>query len=91
MAKACLMALCTFAAFVSTHLIIPPAQPIEATANNTTVENTGEMSGFNIDSGEPMDVPSYAVSGLSRFNMEQLDYVLQLDLLNKENSSDPDD
>jgi hypothetical protein len=44
-----------------------------------------------MDSGEHAEILSYALTGLSRFNKEQLDYVLQLDLFDEGNSSDPDD
>jgi hypothetical protein len=34
-----------------------------------------EISGKNKDSGEHAEIPSYALTGLSRFDKEQLDYV----------------
>jgi hypothetical protein len=36
---------------------------------------SGVNIGNNPDSGEPTDIHSYALPGLSRFSKEQLDYV----------------
>jgi hypothetical protein len=76
-AQACVVALCTWATFLSTHPFIPefpPENTTDLTAYHTIVSTSRERVGSNPDSGKPTDMPSYAHTGLSHFEQEQLDY-----------------
>lgn len=92
-AQACVMALCNLAMFLSIHPFIPEfpqENTTDSTAYHTIVATSGERVGSNPDSGEPTDMPSYALTGLSRFQKQQLDYVQQLDSFAEDHSPDPD-
>jgi hypothetical protein len=80
------MELFTTATYSTTHPIFPFTEP-----SQTLVAASGEISGKNKDSGEHAEIPLYALTGLSRFNKEQLAYVQQIDLFNEAHSSDPYD
>ena len=90
MVKACAMAMFSTTSFLSTHFVEPPILTVPTISGLTMNTSSGETTATVPISGEPT-YPSYAFSGITRFEKEQLEYVQELDLANEETSTDADD